>query len=473
MKKFINSLELRWSDLFLFVGFVAYAMFLIFGQLFMKFENPVEVAFPLWAQIICLVAMLGCWSYYLYKEVYLQKGKFNIVIPSIFLALMLINVIVIFVQPQNVVVNTFIRGPADNPNINDPATALISINFVNQFALASELVGTLMFIYIGLFVFPRRFKTVKFIEYLGYGLFALLIVMILYGYIAEHANYPLIVNYFLGKIDDPTFNVNDCGIKSFIIHRNAYGMCMLLGIIFCFINHSMRKKWYYWPLAIFFYLNMIFSICKTGLLIGALIMLVYAYYYLITSFKENPKRNKIWLIGISAVIILAVGIVGLSYITKGKVLGKIYAIILKLTNGGESLNARSIIWDNSFLLLANGNWLIGRGFGTFNIMLHGVNLVTHQDPAIHAHNAYLNLLGEGGVLFLLAYIALLSYCIYQIIKVYPKDKGLTVTISLGILSFFLYSMIEAIHYLVYVFMFPIAILYYLHYQKEENVSPQE
>ena len=471
MKKFIKSLELRWSDLFLLVGFIAYAMFLIFGQLFMKFENPADVSFPLWAQIICLVAMLGTWSYYLYKEVYLKKDKFNIVVPSIILALIIINTIVVFIQPETVSNTVNIRfSSIDETLVNQPVLVLTHVDFVNKFALASEVIGTLMFIYIGLFVFPRRFKTVKFIEYLGYGLFIMLGVLILYGYIAEFENYKVILRYFTGKIDDPTFNVNDYGIKSFIIHRNAYGMCMLLGIIFCFINHSMKKRWWYFGLAIFFYLNMIFSICKTGLLIGALIILVYIYYYLITSYKENAKRNKILLISISAVLILVGGIVGLSYVTKGKVLGKLYDLISNLLGGGSSLNMRAVIWDNCFLLLRNGNWILGRGFGTFNIMLHGLNMATHEDPAIHAHNAYLNLLGEGGILFLLAYLALLGYCIYQIIKVYPKDKGLTVTISLGILSFFLYSMIEAIHYLVYVFMFPIAILYYLHYQKEKEVT---
>ena len=77
MKKFIKSLELRISDLLLLVGFVAFAMFLIFGQLFMQFQDPNQVSFPLWAAIPCFVIMIGCWSYYLYYELYVRKVSFN------------------------------------------------------------------------------------------------------------------------------------------------------------------------------------------------------------------------------------------------------------------------------------------------------------------------------------------------------------------------------------------------------------
>ena len=265
MKNFIKSLELRLSDLLLLLGFIPYAIFLTFGQVFMQKENPNEVALPLWAAILCLVAFLVAWSFYLYKEVYLSKKKFNLVIPSIFLALAIINTVIIFIQPSEMISDVIVRHSSTDPSIiNTHRTVFTHIDFVNKFVFAGELIGTCMFIYIGLFVFPKRFKSVKFIEYLGYALFIMLGVLILYGYIFEFENYKIIIKYFLGRDLGPNFNINDYGIKSFIIHRNAYGMCMLLGIIFCFINHSMKKRWWYFLLAAFFYINMIFSICKTS-----------------------------------------------------------------------------------------------------------------------------------------------------------------------------------------------------------------
>ena len=84
MKNFIKSLQFRLSDLFLLIGFIPFAVFLIFGQLFMQFQYPEEVALPLWAAILCFVVMVGCWSYYLYLEVYKSKDKYNLYIAGTF-----------------------------------------------------------------------------------------------------------------------------------------------------------------------------------------------------------------------------------------------------------------------------------------------------------------------------------------------------------------------------------------------------
>ena len=83
MKKFIDSLQLRLSDLFLAIGFLCWAIFLVFGQLFMQFQNPNDVALPLWAAILCFIVMVGSWGYYLYLELYVRKVPFNKIIAII------------------------------------------------------------------------------------------------------------------------------------------------------------------------------------------------------------------------------------------------------------------------------------------------------------------------------------------------------------------------------------------------------
>ena len=109
MKKFIISLELRWSDLALFIGFVCFAIFLIFGQLFMQYQNPNDVALPLGAAIPLFIVMIGSFGVYLYLEVYRSKEQFNIVIPAIIFTLILMNTIAIFVQPSVVSENVLVR----------------------------------------------------------------------------------------------------------------------------------------------------------------------------------------------------------------------------------------------------------------------------------------------------------------------------------------------------------------------------
>ncbi len=460
MKKFIQSLELRRSDLFILLGLVAYVTFLLFGQLFMQYPNPNDVALPLWAAIIAFVLMVGFWGYYLYLEVYKNKEQYNLYLIGAFLFLMLLNVIVILVQPKLVVENVIVRYSETNPDlVGQTVTATIPVSATHKFVFISELIGAIMLIYIGLFVFPKRFKSIAFIKYLGYVLFAFLGVLILYGYIFEFKNYVGFFKYLLGIERIEGQSIYYFTIQSFILHRNAYGMMMMVGIIFAIINHSIDKKWQYYLLMAFFYVNMIFSLCKTGLLISALIIVIYIVYRLIATYKEHTKRNKIILITGASVIVLAGLVLGTSYITEGKVFGKIYEAIKSISGGGSTLDSRLYIWDNSFQLIRNGWWLIGRGFGTYNLMLMPMNILTHEDPVFPAHSAYVGLLAEGGILYLLAYICLLGYVVYVTIKCFKKNPGLTVAMGLGILSFVLYSFIEAIQYFVYVLIFPMMVLY--------------
>ena len=241
----------------------------------------------------------------------------------------------------------------------------------------------------------------------------------------------------------------------------------MVGIIFTCINHSLEHKWWYYLLAGFFYVNMIFSLCKSGLIISLLTFLIYVIYRLVVTFKENRKRNLTIIVIGGGLILLVIGLAGLSIITKGKVLGFVYNAYESLFRGGESYDFRLFIWDNTYQLLRNGWWLIGRGFGTMNLMLEQMNIASHNEYVFPTHSAYLGLLAEGGILYLLAYIVLLGYVSYCAYKCFKKNPGLTLTMCLGIISFVLYSFIETIHYFVYIFIFPLMVLYQTSCNQEE------
>ena len=476
MKKFIESLQLRWSDLFLLLGFLPFTLFLIFGQVFMQSINPEMVPFSIWAAIPCFIVSLGMWGIYLYLE--FKRGLIvKNYITWIFVILAVVGVISIAIQPQLFSENVIVRM------VNDGNKALygesiqvgdvINVNFVispvHYGFFAMDIVLILMFIYIGFFVFPRRFTSISFIKFLGYAVIALCGVLILYSYIFEHAKYiPFIMN-LIGKGAEGE-DIYTYAMISFIIHRNAYAMVLMIGIVFCFVNHSIERKWFYWPIVVFFLLNMIFTYCKTGLMITALIVMFYTIYYLITSYKEYPTRNRNILIALGALVVLGLIVVSISYISKGKVLGPIYSLITSVTES-NTLDTRTYIWDNSYQLLRSNPAfvILGRGFGLFNLMLMPMNNV-NGDNVFPSHSAYVGLLAEGGIIYLFAYLLFLGYSLYIIIKSYKKAPNLTISLSLGVLAFVLYSFIETIHYLVYVFMFPMFILYCLNYPQEEEAQ---
>ena len=463
MKKFIESLELRLSDLFLLIGFLGFVVFLIFGQEFMQYQNPNMVGLPIWAAGVAFVIMVSFWAIYLYMEIVVKKEKVNPVIIGCFAFFAILNVITIWVQPSLSVVDVIARmeyevSPGNIIAQGTRFTIVEQISGVHKFVFSAEVIGIAMFLYIGLFIFPKRIKNIRFIEYLGYLLFALIGVLFVYSLIVEHNQYIGVFKYLLGV--DRSIPLSEMSVKSFILHKNAFGMVYMLGIIFTFINQAIKaRKWYY-PLTGIFFVLMLFTQCKTGILLSALIILAWLVYRLVVTYKDNKKRNLITFIVLGSVIVLGGIFIGVPYLTKGKVLGKVYALITEITGSGKTVETRTFIWDNVYQLIGNGNWVIGRGFGVINLLLMPMNIKTHNDPVFPTHSSWLNMLSEGGIFLLFAYIAFLIYVGYICFKAYKKSPLLTFAIFLGAFSFFAYSFIETIHYLMYVFLFPIFVIYY-------------
>ena len=466
LKQFITSLELRLSDLLFVIGFIPLAIFLIFGQLFMQYPNPDEVDLKLWAIIPLFIVLIGSWGAYIVLE-YRRGNKVNRYINAIFIFVALWGVIGILSQPINHSIDMIksTNEPGDILNIT------MTISPTHYIFFVFDIISIVMLIYIGLFILPKRFGNITFIKYLGYAVIGLSIIVIFYSYIAEHANYiPFLKALFAGNITDgEPGSVYEYAVKSFIIHRNAFGMMMLIAIIMCFINHSIENKWFYFPLAFYFLISEVFSFCKTSLLISVLIIIIYVFYRLIYTYKKYPKRNKIILICLLSAAVLVVGLTFLSYVTKGKILGKLYSMISSIL-GGNTIDTRFYIWTNSYQLLNQSPlyYFTGRGFGLLNLMLLPMNIANGDTPmAFPTHSGWINLLAEGGIFYLLAYILLLGYYVYVSVRCFKKDPSLTIALALGTLSFFVYSFIETIHYLVYVFMFPVFIHYHVLYKEEK------
>ena len=257
MKKFIQSLELRWSDLLLLVSFLAFIPFLMFGQEYMQYQDPNMVPLPLAVSIISAVIMVGCGAGYLYYELRIRKTKYNPYVALVFAGLALLNLITIFVQPQEQFTTNIIRwvSPESTRVVGDVEPVHLIVTPIHKFVFTMEMIGAGFFTYVGVFIFPRRFKNTKFLEYVGYALYALVFVMIFYSYITEYQTYIAFIKYLTGA--DRSVEIMYLRVQSFILHPNAFGMVCMLGIIFCFINQSIKPRWFYYPLAGYFFISMI------------------------------------------------------------------------------------------------------------------------------------------------------------------------------------------------------------------------
>ena len=428
---------------------------MINGFRFMETLDTSTLFLKPWMMLVLFFLAVVFWSIYLYLE--FSKGNIpQKWITIIFIVILLLSLAGIVLQKNPYTIQTLSDGPRHLPPGYDQyatyADGMVSISLPisrahTQFFLLSVIL-ILFFMFIGFFVFPKRVTTIKPLRFFGYIIFAFVASLMIYSYIAEGSLYgPFLYNLFYtqGPLS---------GLKSYILNSNAFGMSLLIGIIFCCINHSIEKKWFYIPLMIIFHLQMIFTFCRTGLVVAGFIVVTYMIYSIITTFRGHVVRNIILSILLANTISILISFSLASYLTEGAFIPYLYNALMSFGNT-HSLESRFKIWAITFEIMKNNplSLIVGEGYGTLNYILFHVCLFKYGWDIIPTHNSYLGLLAQGGFLTILSYAALLVYSVVILVKNYRKSPTLLFAINLGILAFSLYSIFETIHYLVYGFIF--------------------
>lgn len=467
-KDYLKTLDLSLSDLFLAVGFLFSVIFYAFAWWFMVTDNPNDVPCPPWLIITCFSGVSICWGIYFYLEI--KKGNIrNSLSTWLFILFVVWGFVGVLVQPRDFSIDVVVRAVNEgnaglNANVGDIVTVTrpISTTHVMFFAMASTVITTIFYIiFINL---SKRIKDMNFIIFVGYCIFIFMFILAVYSYITEADHYvPFLKALFSGDIDEAYKHT----VYSFVANRVPYGVCMMLGYLFALICHALTKKWYYYLIAAFMYINMIFSYCKTALFMSLLAFIIYLVYQLIATYKDNKKRNNIIIIVASSIVGVLLVLSLISIFTQGAFLPLVYKVFSSFVDQ-RTIDTRTYIWANTYHLLENGWWLLGRGFGTYNFMLYPMNIV-NGDYVCPSHSTFNAILGAGGALAILLYFGLWAYYIYVFIKCFKMDWKRTIELSIGLFAFVLYSFTEGVNYLILVFMFPLFVCYHIK-QKEKDAT---
>lgn len=463
----IKALELTWTDFFLALGFICFVPFAALSWLYMVTSDANDIPFKPWMMIVCFSVSMISWGIYFYRQIKAGVVK-NHAFFWLFLFFLLLGLVSVLVQPYHITtINVPVRVSwmgygADVTEV----TVYLNIHWIHRMFFAFATVEITTFVYILLFVFPKRLKNLGFLVFVGICIYIFLLVLTVYSYIFEAYKYgPFLKALFQGDFYQIQHQET---IKSFIAHRVPYGVCMMLGFLYGLILHNQTRKWYWFLPMTYCFINMIFSFCKTALLLSVLAAISYTFFRLIATFKENKKRNLIAIISLGSVLFLILVVSLISILSKGKVVSFIYKLFVSYTSG-ETIKTRTYIWANIRSLLSNGWWVIGRGFGTYNHMLYPMNLV-NGDDVCPSHSSYYAVLGAGGIFNLIGYLALHVYFVYVFIYCFKIDKVKTIGYSFGFFTFLFYTFTEGVNYLVVFFTFPLLCYYDLLKRQKEQAN---
>ena len=233
-------------------------------------------------------------------------------------------------------------------------------------------------------------------------------------------------------------------IKSAFVNSNIFAFILTIGIVAIIYMHYVYKKWFILLAIIPVYANIIFTICRSLIILDFVLIIVYLAIAIAKRFKHVKRIKTICFIGASLTLFLIAGVIRLlltAYSTHTD-------LISFLIDDGSYrfLSTRIYMWKISGDCINFGNWGLGVGYNLFGEILFRMNATDLESPYVTvrgSHNFALEYIGNGGIIMFLIALALLIMITYLAIKSLKKNISLMGLCLTLIVIFTVYSFIES------------------------------
>lgn len=332
------------------------------------------------------------------------------------------------------VINYFLMPQKRNFSFNDYNGSIVSFSYsltdtkIFQYRLSFFILFLLFFFTID--VVPKIFKNFDILTFYALLFISSIIVLAIISYFIEGSNY---LNFLKNLSSENPYVYT---VKSLLMHRNNYGILLFGAICSTLYLHSKSKKFYWFIFDAFFLINMLFTLCKTGLILSILLNAIYLIMRFCLSYKDNKKRNLITLLTICSVCVVFLISVVVFLSMKGKLNSFIDNFFSK--NVFSTVESRFVLYKNAIDVVKSTNIVVGAGYKVFNDILFNINGYT-----TFSHNGVLEIFGSGGIVLLSFSALFLIYFVYHSIKDFNDDKnGAMFGLILMFISL-LYTMFES------------------------------
>lgn len=225
--------------------------------------------------------------------------------------------------------------------------------------------------------------------------------------------------------------INGEPIGSFFFRKTNFGLTLAMGIFVSIMLRIQTKKWWWTLFIIPIYIFLILTRAKTSVLAGTLAILIYLVIRLVQICKKSKDNLVIVLSIVGFCLLLApLFIIGVIKSESG-ILGAIHNYFVKaLDSAKQTIATRILLWQSTLKLLSSYRVIFGYGVCSFGPVL---NLLYSQvapewDRGVgSAHNGAMEILGKGGIILLLIWIALYVYLIRITLKMRKKNYWLSIS----------------------------------------------
>jgi O-antigen ligase len=424
-----------WAGLLLLVYFVE--NFVVFDGQFSRAFLPSEYIFL----FLGIITIFGIYFYTEKKYNHFFLSKKEIVFACVSLSLIVINIVVILSTPD-----VSIYEFTDPSGMTYYGEYFVTWQDKLYDCLTSIFAFSLPFILI--VVIPRKIYSFKQINFIFYTCLIIAGLAMLYSYIFEWQQY---ANFIMNFSD---MESTEYTVESFFYNRNTYGLFLFICLFVCAYLNVLKSRWYYYLFMGIIFVNMFFTLAKTVLVYSFIFVLVYLFIRALSSFGKHKKSGPILLTVLISLVLIASLIFVLAMLDVTPLFASIHNFINNtiVSVGEQTIGSRIAIWKNCFIILDDPVSLIfGHGVGIFESQLfsmNGADPIT-RDATRYSHNAFIEMIGKGGLLYLAFYLALIVYSFYTIIKIRKVSRSLSSTLVLFSILVMLAGMIECWYFYSY------------------------
>lgn len=303
----------------------------------------------------------------------------------------------------------------------------------------------LLFSYLFVDVFPKKYHFAKILNLGFYIACVVATICMIYSYIVEFNAYVGFIKNLLGNSVD-----YETTVHSWWNNRSNYSVFLLFMIFYALYVHHTNGKWWLYLVVGFLFVNLIFTLSKTNIPLAAILIVGYLIARFFLTYKENKKRNLIALSIIGGLIVIGLGMFVVLYFV-GPLSEKLHQVMQSLFTSHDGINntiqTRVWIWEHVVDILNNSSWVFGAGFGYFNDLLGEYNaydyMTVGHNPTNMPHNFFLQVLGEGGAIYLAFVIFVFVLFIYYLVKIAKNHKSLVALESIFFVVMLVHLMLES------------------------------
>ena len=288
-------------------------------------------------------------------------------------------------------------------------------------------------IYAMIFGMVQGHPSIRRLKWLFLAIILLTLFFAVYSLVTEFPKYQAIL------FVDESSTLHNMFIQSVFLNPNIFAEYLLLGTCAAIGLNYFKKNALSYLTIIFFAIIQIFVCCLTTILITLVLVFLYFLLEIIFSFKKNPGLG-IFKIAVMMVIYISIVLTFTlcqTYEVRG--LSSFCRYLYKVLSEGnyDSFSNRTIIWETAIKIVTSNRipLIFGFGFRNTDNILGGL-LQWDGGYRIHAHNAYITILMDTGIVGLSVFVLFLGFYAYCLIRLLKKDARFAFLFAIIGLSYF-------------------------------------